>query len=259
MTDKNSSPIDSIFRNLDSWRNLPNFRLEPHVATFLSLYVRTLLEKHLRVKTHETLIPEFPLRKGTLDSQIDKDKRQRNRSYKVDYVAFKKEGDVVYLVELKTDMKTKRNSPTQPKYLRDAKHVGYGEILEGVTHLAKVTKERQKYAHLCNLLFRSPYPPKKDRLNDLLALAFEREITRKVTWCEAVDNLGLRDLVKDNCVRIEIVYIQPDPEDKQEKYTIIDFDKASTIIGEGDGAFDKMLACYLREWKRCVAGSRRPT
>ncbi len=99
MTDRNPPALEDLFRTLDHWRHLPAYRLEPAVAPFLGLFLRDILHEIIEIKTHPTVIPEFPLRIGTLHSN----KKRPNQSIKVDYVAFSSDSKNAFFVELKTD------------------------------------------------------------------------------------------------------------------------------------------------------------
>ena len=76
------------------------------------MFLRDVLSTHFCAEIHETVIPEFPLRIGTLYQNGDNQGRgsaagkkpSAEQSYNVDYVAFSKGNGIAYLVELKTDL-----------------------------------------------------------------------------------------------------------------------------------------------------------
>ena len=68
---------------MNAWRHLPGYRLEGRLAPFFELFLLDVLGECLDVELHPVVIPEFPLRKGTLDGN-----NGSNQSYNVDYVAF---------------------------------------------------------------------------------------------------------------------------------------------------------------------------
>ena len=74
--------IDTIFDRMDAWRHLPNYQLERRADLFFSLYLPEVLESKLGYSVAEHIVPEFPVRIGTIYPDIPIDK-----SYKIDYVA----------------------------------------------------------------------------------------------------------------------------------------------------------------------------
>ena len=95
------SRINAIFDNMDVWRNLPAYQLERRADIFFSIYLPEILFYKFGAKV-EGVIPEFPIRVGTIHHEID-----INKSFKVDY--FAKASKKIILVELKTDEGSRRN------------------------------------------------------------------------------------------------------------------------------------------------------
>ncbi len=60
------SKISVAFDNLDQWRHLPNYQLERRADIFFSLYLKEVIEEKYHVKLHNQIIPEFPVRVGTI-------------------------------------------------------------------------------------------------------------------------------------------------------------------------------------------------
>ena len=114
--------ICDIFELLDKWRHLPDYQLERRADIYFALFLPDVLEA--RYGPCE-IIPEFPLRLGTLWPKgsrtllPDKKRKWQNLSVKVDYVAFTKDPQAVYFVELKTDLKSLKDD--QNAYLKRAK------------------------------------------------------------------------------------------------------------------------------------------
>jgi len=96
--------INTLFDTLDDWRCLPAYQLERRVDVFFALHLKEILKRKLNDATIDIIIPEFPLRKGDLNNFMDND----NKSYKIDYLVFSKTRNQVYLIELKTDQKSRR-------------------------------------------------------------------------------------------------------------------------------------------------------
>ena len=73
--------IDQLFDNLDAWRHLPSYQLERRADAFFSIYLARILETKYGEEI-EGLIPEFPVRIGTLQPDLE-----TNQSFKIDYLA----------------------------------------------------------------------------------------------------------------------------------------------------------------------------
>ena len=102
--------LAALFDLLDRWRHLPSYRFEPRADAVFGLFLSHALDRHLaprEIVIDPRLIPEFPL--GHDDS---------NRSDKADYFAVSQDRRHAFLVELKTDMRSLRD--TQEDYLNRA-------------------------------------------------------------------------------------------------------------------------------------------
>ena len=154
MTDGTHPTISQILNLLNDWRHLPFYSLETRAAPFFAVFMRELLSTHFDCEIHEILIPEFPLRIGTLYNEDERKQLQpepsADQSYNVDYVAFAKDKRTAYLVELKTDMDSLRSQ--QDKYLIEARNKGLPALVEGVKKMSKKSKKKQKYVHLLHRL-----------------------------------------------------------------------------------------------------------
>jgi hypothetical protein len=95
--------IDTLFDLLDAWRHFPSYQLERRADLYFALYLPEVLEAKFGFPVQPQLVPEFPLRIGTLDPD-----KTTSASYKVDYVALSTARDKALLVELKTDPLSKR-------------------------------------------------------------------------------------------------------------------------------------------------------
>lgn len=227
--------IKALFDRMDDWRHLPNYQLERRADLFFSLYLPEVLETKLDFPVAEQIIPEFPVRIGTLypDTPIDK-------SYKIDYVALSAAADKAILVELKTDELSRRDS--QDKYLTDCSKAGFTALLSGVLEIFRATNSKRKYfvllEHLESMgLFRIPKDMKQIMLNPKLQgvtkASHEVEITASVT-----DSI--------------IVYIQPNGSGDN----IINFDEFRAVVQKYDDPVSQRFACALTEWARVKAGDK---
>lgn len=252
MPPSNLEKLESIFEYLDRSRHLPGFRLEPHVAPFFATSLPRILSKCLHVKLHKKIVPEFPLRKGSIRRSVEQSKK--NQSFKVDYVAFTHDGSTAYLVELKTDMASKKRATNQWCYLQEAKSAQFPKLVLGVKALAKASTEKQKYTHLLHALDSSPYSAQDGQIDKIMNLAWGEGPIRKKGWHSAIDVLQF-DV--SNCESTEVVYIQPDKQADAE-FKFIDFESAAETLTEYGNEIDKLFAKYLRCWKE-PAGSRTPS
>ena len=130
--------IDSLFDRMDAWRHLPNYQLEGRADLFFSLYLPEVLETKLGFTVQDQLVPEFPVRIGTIYPNIPIDK-----SYKIDYVAVSIDGEKAVLVELKTESLSRRIA--QDQYLLASQAVGFPALLGGLLDIFRATAAKRKY------------------------------------------------------------------------------------------------------------------
>ena len=151
MTKTNASRTHQLFDQLDKWRHLPAYQLERRADIFFSLYLPEVLQKQkqFELKHRPVLIPEFPCRIGT----VDLTKSDKNRSFKIDYLAVSAPDKKAYFVELKTD-NASRKKP-QDKNMERAQEVGLSKLICGVDLIEQKTIEKKKYENLSKRL--DPY------------------------------------------------------------------------------------------------------
>src|SRR5689334_20386715 len=116
---------ERIFDLLDDWRHLPDYQLERRADIFFAACLPEFLSSRLKLDIRPSLIPEFPVRIGTIYPTIPS-----NQSCKIDYLALDASGRHAVFVELKTDSSSRREK--QDKYLRAAKEIGLPALLDGV-------------------------------------------------------------------------------------------------------------------------------
>ncbi len=140
--------IDNLFNLLDEWRHFPKYRLEPRADPFFAMFLPDVLEAHYGCEFNREVIPEFPLRHGTLGT--NKTERSRNLSVNVDYAAFTKNDQKVFFVELKTDVKSR--DPDQDSYLKKATGFEFKTLVDGIPLIKEKSKQGGKYARLLDRL-----------------------------------------------------------------------------------------------------------
>jgi hypothetical protein len=246
---KNAPTIEDLFSLLDEWRNLPAYRLEPRADPFFALFLKDVIAKHFKTDIHPIIIPEMPLRRGTL---WDENKDSPNKSVKVDYAVFAKDRSIVYLVELKTEGDS--YDVDQERYLIRAQKVRFRELIKGIRDIALATAPRfiPKYIHLLWRLGELGFV-------DVPAAVYASSFP--LNEHDAIEQLHLvQNLVGEPGPTIEIVYIFPtfDPDRKfiDPNRECIYFDEFAGIA-KFKGELGHIFADHLGNWKT-KAGSQDP-
>ncbi len=222
-----------IFDRMDEWRHLPNYQLERRADLFFSLYLPDALQRRFGVPISDAIIPEFPVRIGTIYPKVP-----INKSYKIDYVAFMQDLTRAIFVELKTDAGSRRTK--QDKYLHAAVDAGMPALLHGLIEIFRATDSKRKYFRLLALLAKIGLL----RIPDEMGAVIERGTL-----------LGIGELsrqIEITCpVRsCEIVYLQPNGDAPD----VLSFDKFSeSVLAHGDD-FSRRFAKSLVEWSRIEPG-----
>lgn len=259
-----SQTVAFLFNLMDAWRHLPGFRLEGRLAPFFELFLLDVLGECLGpdIEFHPVVIPEFPLRAGTLYGE-DELARMRaeeqsalwdNQSYNVDYVAFSMDRRTAFLVELKTDMSS--IDKDQEKYLRLARERNLGPLVRGIVKIcgSKGTKKRAKYVHLLHLLANLELVaiPNRDKL---FPLTFPKP---QSGWTEAYK--GVKPTVNGKLESARVIYIQPREAngdstnmDSDNGFEYIYFRDVAEIV-QRFGDFGCVFAHYLRRWSEDPGG-----
>ena len=136
---------NEYFKMMIDWKKLPAYRAEPRIDSLIGYYLKDILSSMLGDEI-TGIIPEFPLRKGTVKSKL-KTNEYPDSSYKVDFFCIGSKR-INYLVEFKTDGKSLR--PEQDKYLLSAEDIGTEQIIKGVFQILEATSNQyvKKYKWL---------------------------------------------------------------------------------------------------------------
>ena len=220
---------------MDEWRHLPNYQLERRADLFFSLYLPEVLSEKLGFPVLDRIIPEFPVRIGTIYPDIPIDK-----SYKLDYVALAADAGKAILVELKTEGMSRRDK--QDNYLQAACDVGFKALVEGVIEIFCATNAKRKYFVLLDLmesmeLIRIPKELRTIMSRRHLQGATEASRLIEVTACPATSL---------------IVYIQPNSEGDR----IISFEEFRGVVQRYDDPVSSRFAKSLSEWAEIKAGEK---
>lgn len=258
MTEDKFPTVSQVFSLLNDWRHFPFYSLETRAAPFFAVFMREILNKHFGCEFHEVLIPEFPLRIGTLDTERERkqrklEKRRRpssDQSYNVDYVAFQEDKSTAYLVELKTDMDSIRLA--QMDYLCKAREKKFPSLVEGVKKFAQKSNKKQKYINLLHRLsslgIELVYIRPDSRIFDK---TFDRVVAG---WTSEQKNIEVKH---QNFSSIKVVYVQPRADNpNKHDFEYIYFDEVANIV-ERQGDLGSLFAHCLLQWKE-PAGSRNP-
>ena len=229
MTTSERPTLKTLFCNLDRWRHFAGFPLEARVDALVGLFLPKVIEDALGVgEMHPVVIPQFPLKK-----------KDNNQSDKVDFLALSKDDGKAFLVEIKTDMGSRREG--QHEYLSRARARGMACILSDFREIAMASKSRKKYLHLLNAL------------SGMGLLALPRDLKEKIFRMETRGStklIGEIDVSRSADAQIEVVFVQPRKyqSDGQRGFRYISFHEFANSI-ENYGDLGYLLARYLRRWK----------
>lgn len=230
--------IQALFERMDDWRHLPNYQLERRADLFFSLYLPEALESKLGFPVSERIIPEFPVRIGTIYPNIPIDK-----SYKVDYVALSVDGTTAILVELKTEGLSRRSS--QDKYLEASRKAGFPALVSGVLDIFRATDSKRKYFALLRL-FESM---------GILLIPDELKKIMSRSNIQGADEASRAITIQMNVTNLLVVYIQPSGEGEH----VISFEDFRAVVEKHEDMVSRRFALSLSEWASTNAGDRVST
>ena len=212
--------VKELFEKLDSWRNLPSFRLEPCVAPYIGYFLPTILSEAMNVKVIEPIIPEFPLYK-------DNEKKHRH-SNKVDYFALSEDRSTAYLVELKTDIQSVNDK--QINFLEKARKHSLCYHINKVFFLSEGTSQKTKYKHL------------KSELCKLNVIEGDKPNCEKTAKIRVIYIVPKNQIFRDKVEKREIDSREISCDD------IISFEDIASIL-EVHSELGQILSCYLSTWQ----------
>jgi len=227
--------IDALFSRMDTWRHFPNYQLERRADIFFALYLPEVLEAKLGFAFAPEMVPEFPVRIGTIYPSIPIDK-----SYKIDYVALSAGADKAVLVELKTEGLSRR--PEQDRYLLAAQKVGLPALLGGLLDIFRATNAKRKYFYLLQHL----------ESMGLLRIPMQmRDIMAGVALQGVTDSSRQIEITAKTTESL-IVYIQPNGNGPD----IITFREFADVVRRHDDPVSQRFAMSLCEWADIQAGEK---
>jgi hypothetical protein len=225
--------IDELFDQLDNWRDLPKYQLERRVDIFFGIYLRRVLESKYNIHLKETIIPEFPIHKATINPD-----EKTHASVNMDYLALAANNTTAFFIELKTDMQSRRKK--QDKYLKDAARAGVVKLLAGVIEIFEATNKKRKYYHLLRILDDIGMIEIPEKIH----LKFSSQRLRGITAIIPEIKIISPEM------RSRIVYVQPisNTEDA------ISFKEFASLLGEPKDFVSERFAESLKRWGEFKAG-----
>jgi hypothetical protein len=231
MSSDSTDAVRLLFDLLDRWRHFPAYQLERRADIFFALYLPGIIEHALGVKVDPRVIPEFPIRK-----------EYSRRSTKADYFLLSRDGSSAFLVELKTEMKSRNRR--QDAYLADARDRGLEQLLSDIPVIAEGSKEAAKYVHLLSALEEMGLVALPADLGDFAFPEVRRGIRKR-----------LRDVqVVASGSKVEVVYLQPE-ESMDDR--VISFRAVAEYLDTLDDPFSNTFSRYVRRWSE-PAATRAP-
>jgi len=137
--------INELFDLLDKWRYFPAYQLERRADIFFAIFLKQTIQNKYSLSI-DTVIPEFPVRVGAI---IEK---EINKSFKIDYVAVNQKMKQVFLVELKTDLLSRREK--QDWYLKRAQEINIHGLVDGLIKIFHATNQKSKYMYLSLMILK---------------------------------------------------------------------------------------------------------
>lgn len=134
-------------------RKTPKVQVERYISPILSMFLEEILHKKYD-KNYELIMPEFPIRKGTVNIGLDD---KSNQSTNIDYLLYNKTDDMFTFVELKTDASSYKPSQLEIyqnlkkicKSYQEAGGATFGQLLyEDLVKIKEATTHKHKYEYL---------------------------------------------------------------------------------------------------------------
>ncbi len=238
------SVVNLIFDRLSEWRYLPDYQLERRADVFFACYLPDIL-KNGNQSIQKTIIPEFPIRKGTLGLNPE------NQSFKIDYLAATEDLTKIFFIELKTEAKSISKNQCSNMIKAASKDVGIKNLIDGILTLFKKTREKRKYYRLLQMieqlgLIRIPSSVRgimdRKRLNGINRLLRTQDVMDINEW-----------YVEQDIQNYEICYILPR---KSKKLSSIDptirqitFGDFMEVASHKYDEFSRRFALALDQWR----------
>lgn len=226
--------IEDVFDNMDKWRNLPKFALETRAGIFFGVYLKTALEAKYKIRINEVIIPEFPIRKASIDPSI----KSNQSSFNVDFLAFSEDNKTAFLIELKTDMGSRRE--VQDYYLTAVTKIGLNGLIHGLVKIFRATKVKRKYFHLFKMLEDAGIVELPSQLETLVFSKNMRGVNALIQEVKIV--APIREM--------KVLYLQPADDGEN----IINFKEFGSLIEDLRDSITQRFIESLKTWSEIKAG-----
>lgn len=225
---------EHLFDLLDQWRHLPDYQLERRADIFFAAFLPRFLSARLKLDIRPSLVPEFPVRIGTIDPATPS-----NQSCKIDYLALDASGRHAVFIELKTDSSSRRDK--QDRYLLAAKNVGLPALLDGVLKIVCASSHKHKYCRLLRLLEQHRLIALPPNLDDAL---------NSPRYASAVNACLPQTQIAAAEPSVHVLYLQPVAARPDE----IGFDEFAAWLETQPGTLAARFASSLRTWAAVTPG-----
>ncbi len=226
--------FEEIFERMDRWRNLPKYALETRADIFFGVYLKTALEAKYKIGVNDVIIPEFPIRKATVDPSIQSDQS----SFNVDFLAFSEDNKIAFLIELKTDMSSRRDK--QDYYLRAVTNIGLVGLIHGLVKIFRATKVKRKYFHLFKMLEEARIVELPSELEPLVFSNSMRGVNALIRDVKIIAPVG----------QMKVIYLQPTGEGEN----VINFNEFASLIEQRRDPITLRFVESLKTWSKVKAG-----
>lgn len=235
--------VTDLFDRMDAWRHLPGWQLERRADLFFSLTLRPVLETVLDRPLHPVLVPELPLRTTVLSGLDGTDLSASN----VDYFAIAADRRRAFLIELKTDARSRRDA--QDADLQAARAVGLAALLQGVVDIVVGPRSRSvhrdhKYAWLVHQLVEQGCLRAPEAYRRLV------HAERRVGLTAAARQISVPVDLQD--VPLDVVYVQPEAAagEGSLEATVVSFERYAEVLRRAGDPMSLRFAESLRQWQR---------
>jgi len=239
--------IDLMFDRLTDWRHLPDYQLERRADIFFACYLPDVLGD--RGNIHKTIIPEFPMRIGTL---YEGDRRG-NLSVKMDYLAATDDLTKVFFIELKTDSKS-INVDQCRNMIWAAERIGMKKLIDGILILFRETIEKRKYYRLLEMLESHKLIEIPESIKEMMKSERLNGINRLLTNADIM-NVDRWYISKD-LKEYEVCYILPRRSEKlssiSSKIRQITFSEFAKVVASKNDDFSMKFASALKIWEERI-------
>ncbi|QIR75261.1 hypothetical protein FA592_03065 [Sulfurospirillum diekertiae] len=137
---------------VDEGIQTPKAQVERYLSPILGLFLEEILKKTFH-KEYQMIVPEFPIRKGTIAKSVGSEQSESNQSTNIDYLMYNQTENKFVFIELKTDSKSFK--PSQRKIYEDLKCVAkdknniFGQLLyDDLEKILSKSTSKDKYKYL---------------------------------------------------------------------------------------------------------------